>query len=181
MTRVVLDVADVADLELLAEAAEAVASQRRVAAELFAAELTLAKAAGEDVRTRSVRAIEVLGEAGRLVAAAAALRSTTPAPRYALADAAPEATEPATSAASSAQERPAAPAGSTANPKRSRARRAPASAEPDPVALADPQAAETLANLRAAGDAALGPDAGHAPDPEERSEVPEPTADEVPA
>jgi hypothetical protein len=185
--RMVIDVTDLPDLELLASAAEAVASQRRVAVELASVELTRAKANGEDVRTRALRVVEMLGDAGRLVELTSALRNAVP-----LAVVLAERTAAAVTVAASSSAAPGVGAGTASAAQASTGAHSPAplidvealrrftqehaappaarvSTEPDP---ADPQAAETLANLRRAGEAALGPDAGHAPAAAESSEVP---------
>jgi hypothetical protein len=78
MPRRVLDLPN-GDFELIAVACEEIAVQRRAAAELASADLGRLKAEGADIRTRAVRLTDVLGEAGRLSVAAAALRGARPA------------------------------------------------------------------------------------------------------
>jgi hypothetical protein len=166
------------DLELLAEAAEAEASRCRVAAELASAEVARARAAKEDVRTRSVRIVEVLGQAGRLVASAAAVRAAVPLAATSEAPVVrldvfgvPEAAEGHTAPPPDADTLRAALATLKAAP-------ATASAAPEPVAPLDEAALAdldpgqvTAARLAHAGRAALGPDADRAPSPEEATSL----------
>lgn len=152
--RVHLDIHDTDDLELLAAAAEAEAARYRVAAEHASGELARLKAAGNDIRTRAVRTVELLGSAARLIQVADAVRAgirTGP-------DAALDA--PVRPAGDSPTPMvPTEDADAVAAQLAAFGTTAPTAAPDEPV---DPAAAATLAALRAAGPAALGPDAATA-------------------
>lgn len=146
--RMVIEVADLGDLDLLADAADAEANRFRVAAEAASAEVSRLRAERQDVRTRSVRIVEVLGSAGRLVETARAVRAAVPL------DALAPASAPV-GLRGDVEDRT--PAGDAADVLEAQVAAFGGTSDPgDPV---DPAAAATLAALRAAGTDALGPDA----------------------
>lgn len=154
--RVVLDVVDLDDLELLAEAAVAEANRLRVAAEGASAEVARDRASGQDIRTRAVRIVGVLGSAGRLIEVARAVRDAKPlsdlsaswSPADVAAPGGPLTPPDAVPAPTDGED--------AADVLAAQVAAFGGAADPEPV---DADAAATLANLQRAGAAALGPDA----------------------